>query len=36
VRSPHDMIYYISAKYSPAHKKQVALREIYNFVQIEE
>ena len=30
------MIYYFSAKYFPAHKKQVALREIYNFVQIEE
>ena len=36
VRSPHDMIYYFSAKYFPTHKKQVALREIYNFVQIEE
>ena len=36
VRSPHDMIYYFSAKYFPAHKKQAALREIYNFVQIEE
>ena len=30
------MIYYFSAKYFPTHKKQVALREIYNFVQIEE
>src|SRR3954466_6212969 len=30
------MIYYFSAKYFPAHKKQVALRKIYNFVQIEE
>ena len=30
------MIYYFSAKYFPAHKKQAALREIYNFVQIEE
>ena len=30
------MIYYFSAKYFPAHKKQTALREIYNFVQIEE
>ena len=30
------MIYYISAKYFPAHKKQAALRDIYNFVQIEE
>ena len=36
VRSPHDMIYYFSTKYFPAHKKQAALREIYNFVQIEE
>ena len=36
VRSPHDMIYYFYAKYFPAHKKQAALREIYNFVQIEE
>ena len=30
------MIYYFSAKYFPAHKKQAILREIYNFVQIEE
>ena len=36
VRSAQDMIYYFSAKYFPAHKKQAALREIYNFVQIEE
>ena len=36
VRSPQDMIYYFSDKYFPAHKKQAALREIYNFVQIEE
>ena len=36
VRSPQDMIYYFSAKYFPAHKKQAALRKIYNFVQIEE
>ena len=35
VRSPQDMIYYFSAKYFPAHKKQDALRDIYNFVQIE-
>ena len=34
VRSPQDMIYYFSTKYFPAHKKQAALREIYNFVQI--
>ena len=27
VRSPQDMIYYFSAKYFPAHKKQAALRE---------
>src|SRR3954447_12548095 len=30
------MIYYFSSKYFLAHKKQAALREIYNFVQIEE
>ena len=36
VRSPQDMIYYFSEKYFPAHKKQAALREIYNFVQIKE
>ena len=36
VCSPQDMIYYFSAKYFPAHKKQAALREIYNFLQIEE
>ena len=36
VRSPQDMIYYFSAKYFPPHKKQAALRKIYNFVQIEE
>jgi hypothetical protein len=36
VRSPQDMIYYISEKYFPAHKKQAALQEIFNFVQIEE
>src|SRR3954466_14486839 len=36
VRSSQDMIYYFSAKYFPAHKKQAALRDIYNFVQIEE
>ena len=28
VCSPQDMIFYFSAKYFPAHKKQVALREI--------
>src|SRR6266536_920992 len=36
VRSPHDMIYYFSEKYFPAHKKQAALQEIFNFVQFEE
>ena len=36
MRSPQDMSYYFSAKYLPAHKKQAALREIYNFVQIKE
>ena len=30
------MIYYFSEKYFPAHKKQAAAREIYNFVKIEE
>ena len=30
------MIYYFFAKYFPGHKKQAALREIYNFVQIKE
>ena len=34
VQSPHDMIYYFSAKYFPAHKKQAALREIYNFCKL--
>ena len=36
VRSPQDMIYYFSVKYFPAHKKQAALKEIFNFLQIEE
>ena len=36
VRSPQDMIYYFSQKYFPAHKKQATLKEIFNFVQIEE
>ena len=31
VHSPRDMIYYFSAKYFPAHKKQAALRDIYKF-----
>jgi hypothetical protein len=30
------MIYYVSEKYFPAHKKQAALQGIFNFVQIEE
>ena len=36
VCSPQDMILYFSAKYFPAHKKQAALKEIFNFVQIEQ
>ena len=36
VRSPQDMVYYFSEKYFPAHKKQAALQEIYNFAQAEE
>ena len=36
VCSPHDMIYYFSQNYFPTHKKQDALREIFNFVQIED
>ncbi|KAI4998963.1 hypothetical protein ZWY2020_054827 [Hordeum vulgare] len=36
VHSPQDMVYYFSEKYSPAHKKQAALQEIYNFAQAEE
>ena len=36
VCSPRDMIYYFSEKYFPTHKKQAALKEIFNFVQIEE
>ena len=36
VRSPRDMIYYFSEKYFPAHKKQAALQEIFNFVQTKE
>ena len=36
VRSPQDMIYYFSEKYFPAHKKQAALQEIFNFVQTKE
>ncbi|KAI4981768.1 hypothetical protein ZWY2020_022260 [Hordeum vulgare] len=33
VHSPQDMVYYFSEKYFPAHKKQAALQEIYNFAQ---
>ena len=36
VCSPQDMIYYFSEKYFPAHKKQVALQEIFNFAHIKE
>jgi hypothetical protein len=36
VCSPQDMIYYFSEKYFPAHKKQAALHEIFNFAQSEE
>jgi hypothetical protein len=36
VRSPQDMIYYFCEKYFPAYKKQAALQEIFNFMQIEE
>ena len=36
VHSPQDMIYYFSEKYFPTHKKQAALQEIFNFVQIGE
>ncbi|KAI4990652.1 hypothetical protein ZWY2020_039015 [Hordeum vulgare] len=36
VHSPQDMVYYFSEKYFPAHKKQAALQEIYNFAQAEE
>ena len=35
VHSTQNMIYYFSEKYFPAHKKQAALQEIFNFVQIE-
>ena len=36
VCSPEDMLYYFPKKYFPAHKKQAALQEIFNFVQIKE
>ena len=36
VRSPQDMVYYFCEKYFPAHKKQAALQEIYNFAQLQE
>ena len=35
VRSLQDMIYYFTEKYFPAHMKQAALQEIYNFKQLE-
>ena len=36
VRNPRDMIYYFFEKYFPAHKKQAALKAIFNFVQFKE
>ena len=36
VCSPQDMIYYFYEEYFPAHKKQAALQEIFNFVQTKE
>ena len=36
VSSPQDMVYYFCEKYFPAHKKQAALQEIYNFAQLQE
>ncbi|KAI4993768.1 hypothetical protein ZWY2020_008081 [Hordeum vulgare] len=36
VRSPQDMVYYFSETYFPAHEKQAAMQEIYNFAQAEE
>ena len=30
------MVYYFCEKYFPAHKKQAALQEIYNFAQLKE
>ena len=36
VRSPQEMVYYFCEKYFPAHKKQAALQEIYNFAQLQE
>ncbi|KAI5005859.1 hypothetical protein ZWY2020_033102 [Hordeum vulgare] len=36
VSSPQDMVYYFCEKYFPAHKKQAALQEIYNFAQLKE
>jgi hypothetical protein len=36
VCSPQEMIELFSAKYFPAHKKQAALQEIFNFMQIKE
>ncbi|KAI4974683.1 hypothetical protein ZWY2020_048290 [Hordeum vulgare] len=36
VSSPQDMVYYFYEKYFPAHRKQAALQEIYNFAQLKE
>ncbi|KAI5016282.1 hypothetical protein ZWY2020_006133 [Hordeum vulgare] len=36
VISPQEMVYYLCEKYFPAHKKQAALQEIYNFAQLQE
>ncbi|KAI4996762.1 hypothetical protein ZWY2020_052104 [Hordeum vulgare] len=36
VSSPQDMVHYFCEKYFPAHKKQAALQEIYNFAQLKE
>ncbi|KAI4990671.1 hypothetical protein ZWY2020_039042 [Hordeum vulgare] len=36
VSSPQEMVYYFYEKYFPAHKKQAALQEIYNFSQLQE
>ncbi|KAI4975275.1 hypothetical protein ZWY2020_048882 [Hordeum vulgare] len=36
VRIPQEMVYYFCEKYFPAHKKQAALQEIYNFAQLQE
>ena len=36
VHSPHNMVYYFSEKYFPAHLKQASLQEIFNYVQAKE